>query len=61
MCLMFITFITTETVSVQAQYYYQPPRSYYRNDTFTGGLLGAAGGAGIGAAVAPKAIVPRTL
>jgi hypothetical protein len=51
---MFITIITTEAVSVQAQYYYQPPRSYYRNDTFTGGLLGAAGGAGIGAAVSPK-------
>lgn len=40
--------------TVSAQYYYQPERSYYRNDTFTGGLLGAGGGALVGSAFGGK-------
>ena len=41
--------VTGSSISTaNAQYYYEPPRSYYRNDTFTGGLLGAGGGALIG-------------
>ncbi len=43
------TIITVSSIpAANAQYYYEPPRSYYRNDTFTGGLLGAGGGALIG-------------
>ncbi len=47
---MFASALTT----ANAQYYYQPERSYYRNDTFTGGLLGAGGGALIGSAFGGK-------
>jgi len=49
------TIITVSSIpAANGQYYYEPPRSYYRNDTFTGGLLGAGGGALIGSTFGGK-------
>lgn len=54
--LVLLTIIVTGTSisTADAQYYYQPQRSYYRNDTLTGGLLGAGGGALVGSAFGGK-------
>jgi len=51
--LTLVTFASSLSTA-NAQYYYQPQRSYYRNDTFTGGLLGAGGGALVGSAFGGK-------
>lgn len=46
--------IATSLSTANAQYYYQPSPSYYRNDTLTGGLIGAGGGALVGSAFGGK-------
>jgi hypothetical protein len=51
--LTLVTFTSSLSTS-NAQYYYQPQPSYYRNDTLTGGLIGAGGGALVGSAFGGK-------
>lgn len=46
--------LASSLTTANAQYYYQPSPSYYRNDTLTGGLIGAGGGALVGSAFGGK-------